>query len=242
MRRLIPLILALLLMSGDGRFKCWHSSWREHPEHGGLYLVGGSFTEAEAEAAAEGEALTLEYAESWDSPRPERFSAASYEEALAAFLDMPYNDEVVLPVPERISRADWEATPGVTPLEADEWYRHYEYLGAVVTYECWGDTLTLDGFTSETPDFPFTVRGLGLGSTLDEVFSRFPDVSSVQWSDPERYRCIYGGDIGLVGYWDAHDASRGGPDVSVSDGWTITRFIFNEDGRVYKIEFWASVD
>ena len=66
--------------------------------------------------------------------------------------------------------------------------------------------------------------------------------SSVQWSDPERYRCIYGGDIGLVGYWDAHDASRGGPDVSVSDGWTITRFIFNEDDRVYKIEFWASVD
>lgn len=173
MRRLIPLILALLLMSGDGRFKCWHSSWREHPEHGGLYLVGGSFTEAEAEAAAEGEALTLEYAESWDSPRP-----------------------------ERISRADWEATS----------------------------------------EFPFAVRGLGIGSTLDEVFSRFPDVSSVQWSDPERYRCIYGSDFGLLGYWDAHDASRGGPDVSVSDGWTITRFIFNEDDRVCKIEFWASVD
>lgn len=242
MRRLIPLILALLLMAADGRFKCWHSSWREHPEHGGLYLVGGSFTEAEAMARVEENALALEYAESWDSPRPERFAAASYEEALAAFLDMPYNDEAVLPVPERISRAGWEATPGVTPLEADERYRRYEYLGAVVTYECWGDTLTLDGFTSETPDFPFALRGLGIGSTLDEVFSRFPDVSSVQWSDPERYRCIYGGDIGLVGYWDAHDASRGGPDVSVSDGWTITRFIFNEDDRVYKIEFWASVD
>ena len=242
MRRLIPLILALLLMSGDGRFKCWHSSWREHPEHGGLYLVGGSFTEAEAMARVEENALALEYAESRDGPAPERFAAASYEEALAAFLDMPYNDEAVLPVPERVSRADWEATPGVTPLEADERYRRYEYLGAVVTYEYWGDTLTLDGFTSETPDFPFALRGLGIGSTLDEVFSRFPDVSSVQWSDPERYRCIYGGDIGLVGYWDAHDASRGGPDVSVSDGWTITRFIFNEDDRVYKIEFWASVD
>lgn len=233
---------ALLLMSGDGRFKCWHSSWREHPEHGGLYLTGGSFTEAEAEARVEENALALEYAESRDGPAPERFAAASYEEALAAFLDMPYNDEAVLPVPERVSRADWEATPGVTPLEADERYRRYEYLGAVVTYEYWGDTLILDGFTAETSDFPFAVRGLGLGSTLDEVFSRFPDVSSVQWSDPERYRCIYGGDIGLVGYWDAHDASRGGPDVSVSDGWTITRFIFNEDDRVYKIEFWASVD
>ena len=242
MRRLIPLILALLLMSGDGRFKCWHSSWREHPEHGGLYLTGGSFTEAEAEARVEENALALEYAESRDGPAPERFAAASYEEALAAFLDMPYNDEAVLPVPERVSRADWEATPGVTPLEADERYRRYEYLGAVVTYEYWGDTLILDGFTAETSDFPFAVRGLGIGSTLDEVFSRFPEGSSVQWSDPERYRCIYGGDIGLLGYWDAHDASRGGPDVSVSDGWTITRFIFNEDDRVCKIEFWASVD
>lgn len=126
---------ALLLMAGDGRFKCWYSSWHEHPEIDWINLTGGSFTEAEAEAAAEGEALTLEYAESWDSPRPERFAAATYEEALAAFLDMPYNDEVVLPVPERVSRADWEATPGVTPLGADERYRRYEYLGAVVTYE-----------------------------------------------------------------------------------------------------------
>ena len=233
---------ALLLMAADGRFKCWYSSWHEHPEIDWINLTGGSFTEAEAEAAAEGEALTLEYAESWDSPRPKRFSAASYEEALAAFLDMPYNDEVVLPVPERVSRADWEATPGVTPLGADERYRRYEYLGAVVTYEYWDDTLILGGFTAETSDFPFAVRGLGIGSSLDEVFSRFPEGSSVQWSDPERYRCIYGGDIGLVGYWDAYDASRGGPDVSVSDGWTITRFIFDEDDRVYKIEFWASVD
>ncbi len=229
-------------MAGDGRFKCWYSSWHEHPEIDWINLTGGSFTEAEVEAAAEGEALTLEYAESWDSPRPKRFSAASYEEALAAFLDMPYNDEVVLPVPERVSRADWEATPGVTPLGADERYRRYEYLGAVVTYEYWDDTLILGGFTAETSDFPFAVRGLGIGSSLDEVFSRFPEGSSVQWSDPERYRCIYGGDIGLVGYWDAYDASRGGPDVSVSDGWTITRFIFDEDDRVYKIEFWVSVD
>ena len=48
MRRLIPLILALLLMSGDGRFKCWYSSWYEHPEIDWLNLTGGSFTEAEA--------------------------------------------------------------------------------------------------------------------------------------------------------------------------------------------------
>lgn len=80
---------ALLLMAADGRFKCWYSSWHEHPEIDWINLTGGSFTEAEAEAAAEGEALTLEYAESWDSPRPERFAAATYEEALAAFPTCP---------------------------------------------------------------------------------------------------------------------------------------------------------
>ena len=100
----------------------------------------------------------------------------------------------------------------------------------------------LGGFSTVSSDLPFTVRGLGIGSTSDEVFSRFPEGSSVQWSDPERYRCIYGGDIGLVGYWDAHDTNRGGPDVSVSDGWPITRFIFDENDRVCKIEFRTSVD
>lgn len=233
---------ALLLMAADGRFKCWYSSWHEHPEIDWINLTGGSFTEAEAEAAAEGEALTLEYAESWDSPRPERFAAATYEEALAAFLDMPYNDEVVLPVPERVSRADWEATPGVTPLGADDWARNYEYLGAEVIYQGFDKTLRLGGFTAESPDFPFTVRGLGIGSSLDDVLSRFPDGPAARWSDPESYRCLYGGSIGLIGYYDAYDESRGGPCVSVSDGWTITRFIFDENDRVYKIGFWAYVD
>lgn len=155
MRRLIPLILALLLLAACGAeapptaeptpeptptptaeptpTPTVEPTLEPLPESAPASLPDAgfepeSFWLAEAEAAAEGEALTLEYAESWDSPRP------------------------------------------------------------------------------------------------------------------ERYRCIYGGDIGLVGYWDAHDASRGGPDVSVSDGWTITRFIFNEDDRVCKIEFWASVD
>ena len=38
------------------------------------------------------------------------------------------------------------------------------------------------------------------------------------------------------------DEGRGGKCVSVSDGWTITRFIFDENDEVYKIEFWNSVD
>lgn len=244
---------ALLLMAGDGRFKCWYSGWYVRPDTGDHDLSGGSFTDGEAEARVEGDSLTLEYAESrdslepeydegWDLPKPERFAAASYDEALAAFLDMPYNDEVVLPVPEWVSRAEWEETPGVTPLEADNWYRSYEYLGVVVTFENHGDTLILGGFNITSPDFPFTVRGLGIGSSMDDVLSRFPDGPAVETNEPEQYRFLYGSGFGLTGYYDAYDESRGGPCVSVSDGWTITRFIFDENDRAYKIGFWASVD
>ena len=41
MKRLAPLILTLLLLAGDGLFKCWYSSWCEHPESSRLYLTGG---------------------------------------------------------------------------------------------------------------------------------------------------------------------------------------------------------
>ncbi|MGI6026168.1 MAG: hypothetical protein ACOX7G_04295 [Candidatus Scatomorpha sp.] len=175
-------------------------------------------------------------------PKPERFAAASYDEALAAFLDMPYNDGVVLPVPERVSRAEREAAPGVMLLEADKWYRSYEYLGVVVTFESHGDMLILGSLNITSPDFPFTVRGLGIGSSMDDVLSRFTDGPAAETNEPEQYRFLYGGSIGLTGYYDAYDENQGGPCVSVSDGWTITRFIFDENDRVCKIEFWAYVD
>jgi hypothetical protein len=74
------------------------------------------------------------------------------------------------------------------------------------------------------------------------VLSRFTDGPAARWNDSESYRCLYGGIIGLTGYYDAYDENQGGPCVSVSDGRTITRFIFDENDRVYKIEFWAYVD
>ncbi len=52
MKRLAPLILTLLLLAGDGLFKCWYSSWCVHPESSRLYLTGGSVTGEEAEATA----------------------------------------------------------------------------------------------------------------------------------------------------------------------------------------------
>lgn len=163
-------------------------------------------------------------------------------EALAAWRDMPSNDETSHPFPERIERGEWEKTPGVSLIEQTGDFISYEYLGADVRYELWDGTLLLSGFTAMSPDFPFSLRGLGMGSGLADVLASLPEQSAVRTSEPEKYRYIYGGDIGLLGTFDAMDKNRGGKDVSVSDGRTITHFIFDENDEVYKIEFWNSVD
>ena len=72
---------ALLLMSAAGRFKCWYNYWFEHPDTLWRDIVGNSFTEAEAAANVDGGTLTLKYAESADTPRPERFTAITHERA-----------------------------------------------------------------------------------------------------------------------------------------------------------------
>ena len=92
---------ALLLMSADGRFKCWYNYFFEESGTGWEDIVGGSFTEAEAAASVDGETLALEYCSASDKPRPERFTAITRAEALRAHRDMPYNDELSLPVPTR---------------------------------------------------------------------------------------------------------------------------------------------
>ena len=232
---------ALLLMSADGRFKCWYNYFFEEPGTGWEDIVGGSFTEAEAAASVDGETLALEYCSASDKPRPERFTAITRAEALRAHRDMPYNDELSLPVPTRAGRADWEAMPGVRLIEQMGNFISYEYLGADVSYELWDGTLSLSGFTAESPDFPFSVRGVGIGSSGEDVLASFPsDVFSL--ADAGEQHTFYGGLFGCMGAWSTGDDWRGGDVIMVSDGRTITRFILDGDGTVYRIEFWNSVD
>lgn len=74
-------------MSAAGRFKCWYNYWFEHPDTLWRDIVGNSFTEAEAAANVDGGTLTLKYAESADTPRPERFTAITRDDALRAHRD-----------------------------------------------------------------------------------------------------------------------------------------------------------
>ncbi len=236
---------ALLLMSGDGRFKCWYNYRSEYPDTGWEDIVGGSFTETKAEESVDGGTLTLVYAESADNPRPERFTAITRAEALRAHRDMPYNDELSLPVPTRVERAEWEAVPGVTLLEYSEGGVSgavYEYMGATVTFDAMsGAPLYFSGFNTESADFPFKVRGVGIGSSGEEVLASFPS-NVLTLADAGEYHTFYGGVIGFLGSWNAMDKNRGGADIMVSDSRTITHFILDENGIVYKIEFWNSVD
>ena len=231
---------ALLLMSADGRFKCWYNYFFEESGTGWEDIVGGSFTEAEAAAIVDGETLALEYCSASDKPRPERFTAITRAEALRAHRDMPYNDELSLPVPTRTGRDEWEATPGVRFLEQMGNFISYEYLGADVSYELWDGTLSLSCFTAGSPDFPFSVRGVGIGSSGEDVLASFPsDVLSL--ADAGEHHTFYGGLFGCMGAWNTGDDWRGDV-IMVSDGRTITRFILDVDGTVYRIEFWNSVD
>ena len=231
---------ALLLMSADGRFKCWYNYFFEESGTGWEDIVGGSFTEAEAAASVDGETLALEYCSASDKPRPERFTAITRAEALRAHRDMPYNDELSLPVPTRTGRDEWEAVPGVRLIEQMGNFISYEYLGADVSYELWDGTLSLSGFTAESPDFPFSVRGVGIGSSGEDVLASFPsDVLSL--ADAGEQHTFYGGLFGCMGAWNTGDDWRGDV-IMVSDGRTITRFILDGDGTVYRIEFWNSVD
>ena len=117
----------------------------------------------------------------------------------------------------------------------------YEYLGADVSYELWDGTLSLSGFTAGSPDFPFSVRGVGIGSSGEDVLASFPsDVLSL--ADAGEHHTFYGGLFGCMGAWNTGDDWRGGDVIMVSDGRTITRFILDGDGTVYRIEFWNSVD
>lgn len=236
---------ALLLMSGDGRFKCWYNYRSEYPDTGWEDIVGDSFTETEAEASIDGGTLTLVYAETPDNPRPERFAAIIRAEALRAHRDMPYNDELSLPVPVRVERSEWEATPGVTPVSYSEGGVSgavYEYMGATVYFDAMsGAPLYFSGFTTESVAFPFKVRGVGIGSSGEDVLASFPS-NVLTLADAGECHTFYGGVIGFLGSWNAMDKNRGGADIMVSDSRTITHFILDEDGIVYKIEFWNSVD
>ena len=166
-------------------------------------------------------------------PSPEVFYPVGRETALRAYRDMPYLDEIELPLDRGMSEARLAGTPGVVKTGGHE----YEYEGVTISCrEFWTRKAGyIYSFYSATPGAPISVRGLRIGeSTLADALARFP------WM-LEEYTLmggpLYGGPGGLWGEPGVSD--QGSPDLSFRCGDSFLRLSFGEDGVLRSI-FWST--
>ena len=219
---------------GGERFACRYISYA--PE-GGDYVLLGESVEGGAEELGVREqsgALMVSVPRlAGEVPSPEVFYPVGRETALRAYRDMPYLDEIELPLDRGMSEARLAGTPGVAKTGGHE----YEYEGVTISCrEFWTRKAGyIYSFYSATPGAPISVRGLRIGeSTLEDALARFP------WM-LEEYTLmggpLYGGPGGLWGEPGMSD--QGNPDLSFRYGDSFLRLSFGEDGILSSV-FWST--
>ena len=219
---------------GGERFACRYISYA--PE-GGDYVLLGESVEGGAEELGvreQGGALMLSVPRLAEGvPSPEVFYPVGRETALRAYRDMPYLDEIELPLDRGMSEARLAGTPGVAKTGGHE----YEYEGVTISCrEFWTRKAGyIYSFYSATPGAPISVRGLRIGeSTLEDALARFPYLL-------EEYTLmggpLYGGPGGLWGEPGMSD--QGNPDLSFRYGDSFLRLSFGEDGILSSV-FWST--
>lgn len=168
---------ALLLRGRDAagreRFKCRYFSYV--PEGGEYVLRGASADEGSGAYIQEqiGALLASVPCLAGGVTGPEVFYPVDRETALRAWRDMPFFDEIALPLDRRMIEARLEALPGVGKLGEHE----YEYEGVRISCREFStrNAAYIYSFYSESPGAPLSVRGLSIGeSTLSEALERFP--------------------------------------------------------------------
>ena len=219
---------------GGERFACRYISYA--PEGGDYVLLGGSVEGGAEELGVreQGGALMLSVPRlSEGVPSPEVFYPVGRETALRAYRDMPYLDEIELPLDRGMSEARLAGTPGVVKTGGHE----YEYEGVTISCrEFWTRKAGyIYSFYSATPGAPISVRGLRIGeSTLEDALACFP------WM-LEEYTLmggpLYGGPGGLWGEPGMSD--QGNPDLSFRYGDSFLRLSFGEDGILSSV-FWST--
>lgn len=219
---------------GGERFACRYMSYA--PD-GGDYVLLGESVEGGAEELGvreQGGGLVLSLPRlAGGVPSPEVFYPVGRETALRAYRDMPYLDEIELPLDRGMSEARLAGTPGVVKTGGHE----YEYEGVTISCrEFWTRKAGyIYSFYSATPGAPISVRGLRIGeSTLADALARFP------WM-LEEYTLmggpLYGGPGGLWGEPGVSD--QGSPDLNFRYGDSFLRLSFGEDGVLRSI-FWST--
>ena len=221
---------------GGERFACRYMSYA--PE-GGDYVLLGESVEGGAEELGvreQGGALVLSLPRlAGGVPSPEVFYPVGRETALRAYRDMPYLDEIELPLDRGMSEARLAGTPGVVKTGGHE----YEYEGVTISCrEFWTRKAGyIYSFYSATPGAPISVRGLRIGeSTLEDALARFP------WMLEEYTPGLMGGPLygGPGGLWGEPGMSdQGNPDLSFRYGDSFLRLSFGEDGVLRSI-FWST--
>ena len=218
---------------GGERFACRYISYA--PEDGYHVLLGESVEGGAEELGVreQGGALMLSVPRLAEGvPSPEVFYPVGRETALRAYRDMPYLDEIELPLDRGMSEARLAGTPGVAKTGGHE----YEYEGVTISCrEFWTRKAGyIYSFYSATPGAPISVRGLKIGeSTLADALERFPGpLEEYAMGGP-----LYGGTGGLWG--EAGMSDQGAPDLNFRYGDTFLRLSFGEDGVLASI-LWST--
>lgn len=218
---------------GGERFVCRYISYA--PEDGDHVLLGESLEGGAEELGVREQGGALMVSVPWLAegvPAPEVFYPVWRETALRAFRDMPYLDEIELPLDRGMSEARLAGTPGVVRAGEHE----YEYEGVTISCrEFWTRKAGyIYSFYSATPGAPISVRGLKIGeSTLADALERFPGpLEEYAMGGP-----LYGGTGGLWG--EAGMSDQGAPDLNFRYGDTFLRLSFGED-RVLASILWST--
>ena len=230
---------ALLIAGEDGAFKCWYSDWGYVDEMNPSELGTGSVTENDAQISIDGDTLTLTCENDGFARAPESFRRVSMEEALEAHLDMPFNDEIDLPMARRISREELEAMPGVEFVSEEPSHGGIVYTmpGVELHFDTGVDgELLLAYFTTSSPDFVPEMRGITLGTALGDILSRLPDgPKNAVYSDDSSQ--IYGGLYAGANISERSDADeyRGQDQLTVYAGGQSLKYILDENDEVEAI-------
>ena len=218
---------------GGERFACRYMSYA--PDGGDYVLLGESIEGGAEELGVreQGGALVLSLPRLAEGvPSPELFYPVGRETALRAYRDMPYLDEIELPLDRGMSEARLAGTPGVVRAGEHE----YEYEGVTISCrEFWTRKAGyIYSFYSATPGAPISVRGLKIGeSTLADALERFPwPLEEYAMGGP-----LSGGPGGLWG--EAGMSDQGDPDLNFRYGDTFLRLSFGEDGVLASI-LWST--
>lgn len=221
---------ALLLLSSDGRFKCWYDYYEEVPDilFGSEYALRlKSVTESGGAVSIDGDTLTLELYDD-NGTAPEAFRRAEYGEALEFYRDMPLNDEVKLPLPPETTVEELAAMPGAEQLDETRW----QYNGMRIMFEDDGYGGTrIDRYYTTERNTGLSVRGADIGDYIDFVKQRFPESEG---------DVLYGDIHGARGNFMYSD--QGHATLVYADNDIMLRFIFSYGGWLMSINIFPQWD